>query len=136
MDIVILLGVIFIALVVQLVVDAIKVPIAVVMKYEEKEDRISALVSPFLSILFSVILCLLADCDLFIAFGYPLLIPYVGQIFTGLVASLGAGKIYDLLKDFQDYHEKLITEKATNKQKEDGSLEDEELDRHIDKYIL
>lgn len=136
MDVVILLGVIFISLVVQLVVDAIKVPIATVMKYEEKEDKIGALIAPFLSILFSIILCVLADCDLFVAFGYPLQIMYVGQVFTGLVASLGAGKIYGLLKDFQDYQEKLITEKVVNKQKEQVTLEEEDLDSKTNNYIL
>lgn len=111
MDIIILLGIILIALVVQFVVEALKSPIAAIFKFAEKEDRISPLLAPFLSLAWAIALCILSGCDLFAAFGYPLSALYVGEIVSGIIASLGAGKVYDLIMEFQDYRERLAIEK-------------------------
>lgn len=133
MDIVVLLGIILVSLVVQLVVEAFKNPIKSVFKKLNKEDDLSPLLAPFLSIIFSVILCTLAQCDLFIAFGYPLTVPYVGYIVTGFVASLGAGKIYDLLEDFKDYSQRLAIEK---KEETIETVYEEADDEQMKKFIL
>ena len=129
MDIVVLLGVILVSLIVQLVVEAFKAPVKSVFKRLNKEDDLSPLLAPFLSILFSVMLCIMVQCDLFVAFGYSLTVPYVGYVVTGFVASLGAGKIYDLLEDFKDYSQRL----AVEKKEEPEEITTEE---QVQKYIL
>lgn len=116
MDIIILLGVILIALVVQFVVEALKSPIAAIFKFAGKEDRLNPLLAPFFSLAWAIALCILSGCDLFTAFGYPLSVLYVGEIVTGIIASLGAGKVYDLIMEFQDYRDRLAIEKADKQQ--------------------
>ena len=109
----ILLGIILIALIVQYVVEAIKGLITAVAKYEGGDGKeIGALVAPFIAMIFAITLCILSSCDLFVAFGYPLSILYIGEIVTGIIASLGANKVYDLIMSFQDYKEKLAIEKS------------------------
>ena len=109
----ILLGVILIALVVQFIVEALKGLVTAVCKFKELEDtRVNAMVAPFLSMLWAVVLCIFAGIDLFTAFGYPLSYAYIGEITTGIIASLGAGRVYDLIMSFQDYKDKLAIEKV------------------------
>jgi hypothetical protein len=103
----ILLGIIFVALVVPFMVEAIKVPIKGVCKFAGVKDKASPLLSPFFSIIFGIGLCILACCDLFVAFGYPLTVPYVGCVAAGLVASLGAGRVYEIWESFRDYKAKI-----------------------------
>lgn len=107
----IVLGVILIALVVEFMVEAIKTPIAAVIKVASIEDKVNPVLAPFLSIIFSIMLCILTGCDLFVAFGYPLSEPYIGCAASGLVASLGAGKVYDLVMSYRDYRDKIAIEK-------------------------
>ena len=111
MNIVIFLGIILIALMVQLMVEAIKAPISALLKYKGKTDNLCALIAPFLSILFAIALCVLSGADLFIAFGYALSVPYVGSVVSGIIASLGANKVYDLLSGFQEYKAKITVDK-------------------------
>lgn len=108
----ILLGIILIALVVQYIVEALKLPIAAVLKCAGKKDKVNPLLAPFLSLAWAVALCILADCDLFVAFGYPLSEPYIGAVSTGIVASLGASKVYELITSFREYKDKIAVEKA------------------------
>jgi len=104
----ILLGIILIALIVQYVVEAIKGLITAITKYKGYEDsKISVTLAPFIAIIFAIGLCILSGCDLFVAFGYPLTIIYVGETVTGIIASLGANKVYDLIMSFRDYKDKL-----------------------------
>lgn len=107
MNIVIFMCVILVALMVQLMVEAIKAPVSAILKYKGKSNKLCALIAPFLAILFSVALCVLSGADLFVAFGYSLSAPYIGAIVSGIIASLGANKIYDLLSSFQDYKSKM-----------------------------
>lgn len=113
MDIVIIMGVVLIALIVQFIVEALKLPVTAVLKFNGKEDRYNPLFAPFLSIAWCIALCILAGCDLFVAFGYPLSVPYVGAVASGIIASLGAGKVYDLVVEFKDYRERLAVEKTS-----------------------
>lgn len=109
----ILLGVILIALAVQFIVEALKGLVTAVCKFKELEDtRVNGLVAPFLSMLWAVALCIFAGVDLFTAFGYPLSYMHIGEITTGIISSLGAGRVYDLIMSFQDYKDKLAIEKV------------------------
>jgi hypothetical protein len=52
-------------------------------------DRIGA-------IIISVIVAVSAGADIFSLVGLPLNVPYVGMIFTGLIASRGANFVHDI----------------------------------------
>ena len=112
MNLTILLGVILIALAVQFVVEAIKGLITAVFKYKGTEDTTGGLLAPFLAMIWAVGLCILTGSDLFLAFGFPLAFPYVGAITTGIIASLGANKVYDLIISFKEYKELLAKERV------------------------
>lgn len=113
----IILGVIFIALATQFIVEALK---GLLPKFADNEY-----LAPYLAMLWAIGLCMLTNSDLFLAFGYPLTVPLVGAIATGIIASLGANRVYDLIVSFQDYKEKLAMEKAYNfSDKEDATKEE------------
>lgn len=111
-----LLGILFIALVVQYAVEAFKGIARAAAKAflisGRTGQRVVYIMSPILSMTFAIGLCILAGLDLFVAFGYPLSVLYVGSTVTGIIASLGAGKIYDLILDMRDYKDKLAIEKV------------------------
>jgi divalent metal cation (Fe/Co/Zn/Cd) transporter len=111
MDVLILLGIILVAIAVQYIVEALKSPVAAIFKFRGIEDKLNPLFAPFLSLAWAIALCYLAGLDIFIAFGYPLANPIVGSVVSGLIASLGAGKVYDLIMEFQDYKDRLAVEK-------------------------
>ena len=48
------------------------------------------------SLLLSIIVCLLANLDIFPIVGLPLIIPFVGSILTGIIVSRGANFVHDL----------------------------------------
>jgi len=108
----IILGVIFIALAVQFIVEAIK---GLLPKLADHDY-----IAPYLAMIWAIGLCILTGSDLFLAFGYPLTVSLVGAIATGIIASLGANKVYDLIVSFQDYREKLAIEKVAITKKEDS----------------
>ena len=108
-----LLGIILVALIVQYAIEAIKVITRAVCKIGGNDSKqANAILAPILSAGLAVFLCILAGLDFFAAFGYPLSVVYVGSIVTGIIASLGAGKVYDLILDVKDYRDKLAVEKA------------------------
>lgn len=115
-NLVIFFGIIFVALVVQYLVEACKKPTAAVCRYVSKHNKISPLISPFLSIIFAVLLCYLARLDLFTAFGYSLKNMTVGYIATGCVASLGADRLYAFLTDYEEFRAKKVITKESPKE--------------------
>jgi len=48
------------------------------------------------SLILSIILCLLAQVDFFKILGIELIVPFVGNIFTGIIISRGANFVNDL----------------------------------------
>lgn len=111
MDMYVLLGVVLIALATQLIVEAIKVVISAVCRFFKRDvKRTNMLFAPFLSLGWAIALCILSGSDLFYAFGYPLYLPYLGAVATGIIASLGANRIYDLVMDFNDYKGKIAVD--------------------------
>ena len=113
MDMYILLGVVLIALATQLIVEAIKVPISAVCRFFKRDvKRTNLIFAPFLSLGWAIALCILSGSDLFQAFGYPLQLEYLGAIATGIISSLGANRIYDLVMDFNDYKGKLAVDNS------------------------
>lgn len=98
----IIFGIILIALVTEAVVNSLKrlMPI---------ETKIP--IAILLALGTSIALCTLANLDIMVAFGYPLKEPVVGCVVTGIVASLGANAIYDLVESYKDYQGRLAVEK-------------------------
>ena len=118
MNLIILLGIILIALIVQYLVEAIKGLLMAIYKYVSEGDFVVDLVAPFIAMAFSITLCILAGLDIFVAFGFPLTYPIIGMISTGIIASLGAGKVYALFMDFKEYRDKIAVEQANAKEKD------------------
>ena len=111
----ILLSIILVAIIVQQSVNALKkIIIAICLSKGIENEKTIAIISPFLSFLFSIILCVLINGDIFLAFNYTLSVQYVGSIFTGLLASGGANMIYKVVTDMQDYRKKLAIEETSN----------------------
>ena len=104
-DIDIILGVIFVALLTEGVVSSTK------RLFNETTNPKTAVV---IAMVVAVLLCMLARLDLMTGFGYPITVKngiYIGAFFSGILASLGASAIYDLYDGFSDYKEKLAVEK-------------------------
>lgn len=59
-----------------------------------QENKVS--VNMIGSLILSIIICCLAQIDIFAIVGIPLLVPVVGYILTGVIASRGANFINDL----------------------------------------
>lgn len=53
------------------------------------------------AIVIAIGLALLSGLDLFVISGLPLKLPYIGQVFTGLILSRGANALNDLFRSFQ-----------------------------------
>lgn len=47
-------------------------------------------------LILSVIICLLSNIDIFPIVGIPLLLPFVGNVFTGIIVARGANFVNDL----------------------------------------
>jgi hypothetical protein len=114
----VLILIIFIALVVQLVVEAIKVLFTAISK-DWKFKWLSfkwlpkLFTSALLSMSWTILLCFAAKAGIFEAFGFVLIWPVLDYVVTGILASLGAGKVYDLFMSMRDYKDKLAIEKTT-----------------------
>ena len=109
----VILGIILIALLVEFMVEAVKVSVVSTCKFFRRNGkRVSSFLSPILSLVFSIALCILAKIDILDAFGYGLSVLYVGSVVTGVIASLGANRVYDLITSFRDYNDKLAVESA------------------------
>ncbi|MDD4565536.1 MAG: hypothetical protein PHE79_08725 [Eubacteriales bacterium] len=114
----ILILIIFIALVVQLVVEAIKVLFKAIGK-DWSSNRLSfkwltkVFTSALLSMFWTILLCFAAKAGIFEGFGFMLVWPILDYVVTGILASLGAGKVYDLFVSMRDYKDKLAIEKTT-----------------------
>ena len=50
------------------------------------------------SLVLSVVVCLLAQIDIFPIVGLNMAVPFVGSIFTGIIVSRGANFVNDLFK--------------------------------------
>lgn len=98
----IILGVILISIVTQMVVKALK---------NIAPNKIKTPIPQLTSIVVSILLCVTAHMDIFVAFGYTLSLNPLGAVITGIVASLGAGSVYDLIAQMNEYKEKLAVEK-------------------------
>ena len=101
----IILGIILVALVAEAMVNAFK---RLVVK---------DIVFPYqvvLSLIFSVGLCVLAKLNIMEGFNYALSVPYIGEVCTGIIASLGANAIYDLQKQFKQYRDMIAVDNAIN----------------------
>lgn len=94
----IILGVIMVALVAEAMVNALKRLVTVEVEFPYQV---------VLSLIFSIVLCVLTGLDLIAGFGYSLMIPAVGPICSGVVASLGANAIYDLQKQLREYRARI-----------------------------
>ena len=102
--------VIFIALVVPLIVETIK-KLTTMMKNKWQWTLVPKVIQPVLnSILWTILLCFASRAGLFRVFGFELLWPWLDYLVTGLVASLGVGKVYSVVVDMAAYKEKLATE--------------------------
>lgn len=101
----IILGVIFISIVTQMVIKAIK---------NIAPNKIKTPIPQLTSIVVSILLCVTAHMDIFVAFGYVLSLNPLGAVITGIIASLGAGSVYDLISQMNEYKEKLAIEKHTS----------------------
>lgn len=100
----ILFGILFISLVTTSCVDALKKASPIKLK------------SPFpqlLSLGISIMLCVSANLDIFVAFGYVLSCNMIGLVITGIIASLGAGGVFDLYTKINEYKGKVAIEKYT-----------------------
>lgn len=64
------------------------------LKMVWQENKVS--VNMIGSLILSIIICCLAQIDIFAIVGIPLLVPVVGYILTGVIASRGANFINDL----------------------------------------
>jgi len=101
----IILGVILISIVTQMVVKALK---------NIAPNKIKTPIPQLTSIVVSILLCISAHMDIFVAFGYVLSLNPLGAIVTGIIASLGAGSVYDLISQMNEYKEKLAIEKHSS----------------------
>lgn len=61
--------------------------------YKDNKVDINAIITAIIGI----ILAILAQLDIFCLIGIDFLIPYVGQVLTGLVLSKGSNYIYDFI---------------------------------------
>ena len=110
-NITIILGVILVALLTEAIVNSVK-------RLFIKD--VPACVPVAIAMITSCILCVLAKLDLMSGFGYPLQIKYgiyIGAMFSGLVASLGANAVYDLFDHFNEYKDKMAVERHIEKTK-------------------
>lgn len=101
----IIFGIILISLITEAVVNSLKR----LLPFETKVP-----VAIILALGTGIALCVLANLDLMVAFGYPLSQPVVGCVVTGIVASLGANAIYDLVESYKDYQGRLAIEREEN----------------------
>lgn len=97
----VLLGIIIVALITEVTVNAIKVFL----------PKLEFPIVQLTSIIVGVALAVLSNMDIFVAFGYPLMVQYVGCVVTGIICSLGANAIYDLLESIKDYKDRLAIAK-------------------------
>lgn len=58
-----------------------------------------------LTLLLGMLVCVLVKVDIFELVGIPMVVPYVGAILTGIVASRGANFAHDLIKGLQTLRE-------------------------------
>jgi hypothetical protein len=110
-----LIGIFFMATATQYIVRVPKSIIRAVCKsfLNSEGKKANSLLAPFFSLGIAIALCLLSGLDIFTAVGYPLSDIIVARVFTGALASLGAGLLYALITDYRDYRDKLAIEKAT-----------------------
>lgn len=57
--------------------------------------------SALLSIGIGVLVCLLTGADLFKQVGLPIMLPFVGPVLTGIIASRGSNFLHDVFKFMQ-----------------------------------
>ena len=97
-----------IAVLIPLVVEGIKRPLP-----EKWHGRIGAVTC----LVISIVVCLLAKADIFLAFGVVLqgnIGTIAGQVLTGACCSMGANSIYDKFKEILSYRHK-VTEDLNSK---------------------
>lgn len=81
--------------------------------YKDNKVDINAIITAVIGI----ILAILAQLDIFGLIGIDFLIPYVGQVLTGLVLSKGSNYIYDFItKIISLLSGKVIEENINNKE--------------------
>ena len=111
-----LILIILIALVVQYIVEALKG----LFKAVEKKWGLSwpqKIFFPALNSMFwTILLCFAAGAGIFSAFGFTLMWAWLDYVVTGIVASLGAGAVYDLVISVREYKDKLAVESASKQQ--------------------
>ena len=93
-----LIGAIVISVVVQCAVQAIKKCIKIESGYS-LFNRIN--IKVLLSMALSILLCILGHIDILGLLGITLLVPVIGEIFTGIICSSGANVIRDLVKQIE-----------------------------------
>lgn len=108
-----LILIILIALVVQYIVEAMKL----LLKSVEKKWGFAwpaRFFFPALNAMFwTILLCFAAGAGIFSAFGFGLAWVWLDYIVTGIIASLGAGRVYDLVISVKEYRDKLAVENAS-----------------------
>ena len=108
----ILLGVFLVAILTEATVNSLKR----LLPFETKIP-----IAVILALATSITLCVLAEVDLMEAFGYPLTQPYVGNVISGIIASLGANALYDLIENYKDYQGRLAVEAFTREEQDNGT---------------
>lgn len=108
-----LILIILIALVVQGVIEAMKLALSHIEKRWGWKWPAKIFFPRLNALFWAILLCFAAKAGFFIAFGFALSWVWLDYIVTGIVASLGAGKVYDLFVNVNSYKEKLAAEKAT-----------------------
>ena len=58
-------------------------------------------IDPTLSLVAGISLCLLTNTDIFNTVGFPIPVPFVGNILTGVLASRGSNVAHDVFKFVQ-----------------------------------
>ena len=97
-----LLLIIFISIVVQYIVEALKVLFKAVGKNWGCKWLSVIFTSALIAMFWTILLCFAAKAGIFKAFGFILAWSWLDYLATGILASLGASKIYDFVLSFND----------------------------------
>lgn len=54
-----------------------------------------------LTLILSIVICVLVRIDLFALVGIPMILPYVGSVLTGIIVSRGANAVHDLIASLE-----------------------------------
>ena len=85
-----------VAVLVEAVWEAAKVPFGGVLDWIEDNTLFEADKSGVAAV--GIVICVGTYTDLLSIIGHPLAVPYVGEIFTGLIVARGANAVHDLIQ--------------------------------------